>query len=644
MLDLALRATVLLLIAFAAASVLRRASAAARHLVWASTLVGLLVLPAAVWLGPSLRVTVPGLVSAAPASVPALVAASAAAPDPAPAPIVAPDQITVVHTHVRARARTRARVTAPVDVAVDPPVAVTVDVDPTIAPDVAPALALAPSAAAPGPSLASRVWRARWLIWALGVLAVLGRLLLGIARVGAIVHEAAPVTDPEWTSLVVRVSRRLGIYRRIRLRMGPAGAVPVTCGIIAPLIILPADALGWDDERRALVLTHELAHVRRFDVLTHLLGQCAVALFWFHPLAWIASARMRLERERACDDLVLAAGVRPSRYAGDLLDLVQTLERASAPAVAALAMARPTEIEGRLLAILDAAVRRGPLGAGRIAGALSFIALGVVTIAAVRPVPETAPDTRGATVVILPAVAAAQAQPAVNAVVAAASDVAMPANTVHWSERDIALADIAEAAAGIASDVAKRQVLDEIGQRYGGSDTLRHAFFATVNTMASSSERRRTMLALLGRGSRDEQTVIEIVRSAAQMSSDDDKATVLRTVAGLDPLTDPTLRHEFFNSVTTISSSSDRARVLLAVLGEARARGRTAGRGEAAMIARLTIAAAANLPSTSDKVRVLRAVVGGGWLSDETVSQEFNICLSTLGAGLDYHYIVSHRD
>jgi hypothetical protein len=376
--------------------------------------------------------------------------------------------------------------------------------------------------------------------------------------------------------------------------------------------------------------------VKRRDCLTHLVAQVVCAAYWFNPLAWMAARRLRTERERACDDLVLGSGARPSRYAGDLLDLVQTLNGPTAPAAAALAMARRTEIEGRLLSILDAAVRRGPLSPRRIAGALVVAAFGVVTIAAVRPVATSpthpAPDR---TVVVLPAVSALAVAPQATT--------ARPVVRVAgggWTNNYVALADIAEAAATIASDAAKRQVLFEIGQRYGASDTLRHAFFGAINTMASSTERRRVLLALVGRGDRDEQTLIEVVRSAGKMASDHDKGGVLRTVAGLDQLTDPALRHEFFAAVGTMASSSERTRVLLAVLGEARARGR-ANPAQNAMIARLALNAATALPSSSDKVRVLRAVVHGGWLSDAAVSHDFNICLTTLGGGVDYHYVVS---
>jgi beta-lactamase regulating signal transducer with metallopeptidase domain len=86
----------------------------------------------------------------------------------------------------------------------------------------------------------------------------------------------------------------------------------VTIGILRPVILLPADAVSWPVERRALVLAHELAHVGRFDTLTQLMAQVAVALFWFDPLLWLAARRMGVEREFACDDAGLREGSAPS--------------------------------------------------------------------------------------------------------------------------------------------------------------------------------------------------------------------------------------------------------------------------------------------------------------------------------------------
>ena len=75
-----------------------------------------------------------------------------------------------------------------------------------------------------------------------------------------------------------------------------------------------------------------MAHVKRRDVVPHLMAWIVCAVWWFHPLAWSAARRMRSESEKACDDLVLKVGTRASRYADDLLDIVTRAGAIRAPA------------------------------------------------------------------------------------------------------------------------------------------------------------------------------------------------------------------------------------------------------------------------------------------------------------------------
>src|SRR5262249_2331131 len=147
---------------------------------------------------------------------------------------------------------------------------------------------------------------------------------------------------------------------------GDCVSIPVTWGILYPVVLLPSDADSWSEERRRYVLVHEMAHVKRFDALTQIVGQAAVALFWFNPLVWIAMRLMRVERERACDDYVLRHGTMASRYASDLLAMVRALrrQRNAEPAFATLPMASGSDLEGRMRAILDARQERATPGRG----------------------------------------------------------------------------------------------------------------------------------------------------------------------------------------------------------------------------------------------------------------------------------------
>ena len=129
--------------------------------------------------------------------------------------------------------------------------------------------------------------------------------------------------------------------------------MPMTWGWLRPVVLLPIDSKSWPVERRRVVLLHELAHVKRLDCLTQQLAQLSCAVYWFNPLSWWAGFRMMVERERACDDLVLLLGSRPSEYAGHLLVLAREQRGKRGLSMAAVAMARGANLEGRLRAILD---------------------------------------------------------------------------------------------------------------------------------------------------------------------------------------------------------------------------------------------------------------------------------------------------
>src|SRR5262249_14176720 len=134
-------------------------------------------------------------------------------------------------------------------------------------------------------------------------------------------------------------------------------ATPLTWGFFRPVILFPTYVQRWSAEQRELALGHEQAHIARRDWVWQMLGNAISAVFWFHPLVWLANAAMRHEAEGATDDLVLASGADAADYAQQLVLVARHINRA-AP-VAAVPMARGKILESRVQGILDPLRRRG---------------------------------------------------------------------------------------------------------------------------------------------------------------------------------------------------------------------------------------------------------------------------------------------
>jgi bla regulator protein BlaR1 len=221
------------------------------------------------------------------------------------------------------------------------------------------------------------------VIWVGGAAVVLARLALALRAASRLARHAETVEDPEWTGLLERLGQAMQVGRPVTLLRSADAAMPLTWGALRPSILLPAEADAWPEERRRVVLLHELAHVARRDCLVQTLAMVCCAAYWFHPGAWWAARRMREEREQACDDRVLAAGARASDYAGHLLDVARAYR---APVcAAAVAMAAPSQLEGRVRAVLEP--RRDRRAVTRRTGAVcaGAVLLASLPLAAVAP-------------------------------------------------------------------------------------------------------------------------------------------------------------------------------------------------------------------------------------------------------------------
>ena len=253
--DLSFRITIVLGAAGLAVSLLRRAPAHARHLMWTWALFGVLLLPFAGRVLPTWTLRI--------------------LPHAAPAPLVEPVDAPPIGDDSGSAFRYAS---------FEP-------------------LAAAPREASPAAQLAPTppLSLDRWLLalWLTGIATVLLKVLFDRAQTWYLSDRAADV-DGERHELFLRQVRRLGIQRPVRLVEVGEAALPMTWGI-------------WTTARLEAVMLHELAHVRRHDALTQLLAQLVCAAYWVHPFVWWAARQMRTLREYACDDEVLSHGVRPSR-------------------------------------------------------------------------------------------------------------------------------------------------------------------------------------------------------------------------------------------------------------------------------------------------------------------------------------------
>jgi TonB family protein len=193
----------------------------------------------------------------------------------------------------------------------------------------------------------------------LGTAIVASRLLVGSVRLAILSTRSHALLTDAWNSDLCALAESLSVSRPVRLLLcADSAATPLTWGLLRPVILLPAGASDWPSERRRIVLSHELAHIARGDWLLHICGELIHALYWFHPLAWIAWAGLRHESERACDDAVLNSGIPACEYAEELLALASTLTNSRAGVCPALAIARSANLERRFAAMLNPSLNR----------------------------------------------------------------------------------------------------------------------------------------------------------------------------------------------------------------------------------------------------------------------------------------------
>lgn len=229
-------------------------------------------------------------------------------------------------------------------------------------------------------------WAALLLIlWGIAFIVFVARMVAGLFGLARVAAHSELLSDEDWQRRATEICGLMKIKRRVwLLQSAQATAMPVTWGALRPAILLPASAVSWPDTRKRSVLSHEIAHIARMDWLFQMFAEMARAIYWFHPLAWIAAGRLRRESECACDDSALNSGIEAANYANDLLDLARTLESPSRNRSAALAIASQTNLERRFSAMLNPSIDRRNLSRRIRALTVLVAMLVLLPLAAVR--------------------------------------------------------------------------------------------------------------------------------------------------------------------------------------------------------------------------------------------------------------------
>lgn len=349
---IALKTALVLIVASLVTAIMHRRSAAARHMVWALALGGALVLPVLSAVVPVWRIAIP----------------HALMPMSAPNDPVSVDVLHAGDVNPSSATQPRAVARHPVQAVVT-------------------ASSPRPTSWSDSPSDASLVsWPAIAIfVWLAGMLIAIAHLAVGAVTAHRLLRQATVVTDERWTSLFSRTKAQLWLHRRVVLVQSERVTTPATWGIFHPVVVVPAAADEWSDVQRHAVLLHELAHVERWDCLTHVVAQLACAVNWFNPLAWFAKHRLNTERERACDDRALGQVARPSSYAEQLMTIAYSYQGRHRQPVGSLAMAKRSQLEDRVRRILDRALQRGDTTRSTTVRFGLITACFVISIAAVHP-------------------------------------------------------------------------------------------------------------------------------------------------------------------------------------------------------------------------------------------------------------------
>ena len=113
--------------------------------------------------------------------------------------------------------------------------------------------------------------------------------------------------EADFREVLSNLKAKMGIKENIKIYLSENISVPLTRSFLKPKIFLPANAKDWNTNERNSIIAHELAHIKRKDIIFLIFETLINILYFFHPLIWFARNRLSLQREKICDEMAMRA-------------------------------------------------------------------------------------------------------------------------------------------------------------------------------------------------------------------------------------------------------------------------------------------------------------------------------------------------
>ncbi|MDQ8006251.1 MAG: M56 family metallopeptidase [Pedobacter sp.] len=196
----------------------------------------------------------------------------------------------------------------------------------------------------------------------------------------------------EWLAVAEKTLLKLGIAKKVKFYLSERVNVPLAVGFLKPVVLFPVALVAQLDIKQVeAILIHELSHIRRNDYILNLIKTGIETVLFFNPFVWLTSRFIHIEREHACDDLVVKFTEAPITYAHALLKL-ELIKDKTQPALSLAATGKNQHLYQRIKRITD--MKTNYMNAKQKILALCLTLATVVSLAWINPTKKEEKTTK----------------------------------------------------------------------------------------------------------------------------------------------------------------------------------------------------------------------------------------------------------